>query len=236
MFTAIPVPGKVWDEEARPLMTLFLPVVGALVGGLWTLLAVLLRLWEPPRLLAGAALCAFPFLVTGGIHFDGYLDVTDAVKSWRDVEERRRILKDPHVGSFAVLAGVLLTVAQFALLASVKEEANLFALLLISTVSRTAAGLAVTVLRPMAVSEYAGAYRRGVKKGHAVTLAVLLALELATGFMLLGKYGFAGVAVVLGYGHHVWRAYRALDGFSGDASGYALTFAEACGIAVFALI
>lgn len=236
MFTAIPVPGKVWDEEARPLMTLFLPLVGALVGGLWALLAYLLRFWELPWLVVGAALCAFPFLITGGIHFDGYLDVTDAVKSWRDVEERRRILKDPHVGSFAVLAGVLLIVAQFAFFASAREDAELFALLLIPTVSRTAAGLAVTVLRPMAVSEYAGAYRRGVKKAHAVTLAVLLALELAAGFACLGRSGFAGVAVVLGYGHHVWRAYRALDGFSGDVSGYALTFAEACGVAVFALI
>ena len=236
MFTAIPVPGKVWDEEARPLMTLFLPLVGALVGGLWTALAVLLRLWEPPRLVAGAALCAFPFLITGGIHFDGYLDVTDAVKSWRDVEERRRILKDPHVGSFAVLAGVLLVTAQFALFASVKEDAELLALLLIPTVSRTAAGLAVTVLRPMAVSEYAGAYRRGVKKGHAMTLAVLLALELAAGFVFLGWTGFVGVGVLLGYAHHAYRGFRSLDGFSGDVSGYALTFGEACGIAVFALI
>lgn len=236
MFTVLPVPGRAWDEDARPLMTLFLPAVGLFAGGLWTMLAYLLGLWELPRLIAGAALCAYPFLITGGIHFDGYLDVTDAVKSWREPEERRKIVKDPHVGSFAVLAGLMLVMAQFALFASVKERANLFTLLLIPTVSRTAAALAVTVLRPVTVSEYAGAYRRGVKSSHAVFLSVLLALELAAGFAFLGKYGFAGVGVLLGCCHHAYRGFRSLDGFSGDVSGYALTFGEACGIAVFALI
>ncbi len=236
MFTVIPVPARVWDEDARPLMTLFLPVVGLIVGGLWTLLAYLARLLELPNLVAGIALCAFPFLITGGIHMDGYLDVTDAVRSYRDLDQRRKILKDPNVGSFAVLAGNLLILTQFALLASAGEDAELWALLIIPTVSRTAASLAVTVLRPMAVSEYAGAYRRGVKKAHAVTLGVLLALELAAGFVFRGKAGFPALAVLLGYCHHAWRAYRSLDGFSGDVSGYALTFAEVCGIAVYALL
>ncbi len=236
MFTAVPVPGRVWDEEARPLMTLFLPLVGALIGGLWAVLAALLRYWELPRLVAGAALCAYPFLITGGIHFDGYLDVTDAVKSWREPEERRKILKDPHVGSFAVLAGALLIMAEFSFFSAARAEARPLALLLIPTVSRTAAALAVTVLRPMTVSEYAGAYRRGVKRSHAVLLSLLLALELAAGFVFLGKYGFAAAGVLLGYCHHAYRGFRSLEGFSGDVSGYALTFAEVCGVAVFALI
>ena len=236
MFTVIPVPARVWDEEARPLMTLFLPIVGLIVGGLWTLLAYLARLLELPNLVAGIALCAFPFLITGGIHMDGYLDVTDAVRSYRDLDQRRKILKDPNVGSFAVLAGILLVLTQFALLASAGDDADIYALLIIPTVSRTAAALAVTVLRPMSASEYSGSYRYGVKKAHALTLCVILTLELAAGFVFCGKYGFSTLAVLLGYCQHTWRAYRSLDGFSGDISGYALTFAEVCGIAVYALI
>ncbi len=236
MFSVVPVPGKVWDEEARPLMTLFLPAVGLMIGGIWAALAYLVRFLPLPKLVEAAVLCAYPFLVTGGIHFDGYLDVTDAVKSWRDPEERRRIMKDPHVGSFAVLAGILLVMTQFALFASAEEDADIFALALIPTVSRTAAALAVTALRPMIASEYSGVYRRGVKRGHIVLLAALLAVELTVGFVLLGWTGFSGLAVVFGYGHHLTRAFRSLDGMSGDVSGYALTFAEVCGIAVFALV
>ena len=236
MFCAIPSPFHVWDDAARPLMTLFLPLVGAWIGILWTGLAYLARLLALPALVSGAILCTFPFLVTGGMHMDGYLDVTDAVKSWRDLDERRRILKDPNVGSFAVIAGILLVMAQFALLSSVKADANLFALTLIPVISRAAAGLCVTILRPLGTSEYAGAYRQGVKRSHVVWFAAVLVLSAAAGFVFMGKYGFAAPAVVLGYLWYLRRGFRSLDGMSGDISGYALTFGELCGIAVFALI
>lgn len=236
MFTAIPVPGKIWDEDARPVMTLFLPLVGLFIGAAWSLLAYLLGLSALPGPVRAAILCAYPFLVTGGIHFDGYLDVTDALKSWREPEERRRILKDPNVGSFAVLAGALLIMAQFALFASAGEDTDLVVLALIPTVSRTISALAVTVLRPMSVSEYSGAYRRGVKRSHAAALSALLALELAAGFVLSGLAGLSLLGVALGYIHHARRAFRSLDGMSGDISGYALTFGELCGVAVLVLI
>lgn len=236
MFCAIPCPWHGWDDEARPLMTLFLPVVGAWIGILWTGLAFLARFFGLSPLVTGAVLCAFPFLVTGGMHMDGFLDVTDAVKSWRDLDERRRILKDPHVGSFAVIAGILLVMAQFALLSSLKEDANLFALILIPVVSRTIAGLCVTALRPLGTSEYAGTYRKGVKSGHIVWFAAVLAIAAALGFVFMGKYGFVTPAVLLGYLWYLRRGVKSLDGMSGDISGYALTFGELCGIAVFDLI
>ena len=236
MFCAIPSPFHVWDDAARPLMTLFLPVVGAWIGILWTGLAFLTRLLGLPAPIAGAVLCAYPFLVTGGMHMDGFLDVTDAVKSWRDLDERRRILKDPNVGSFAVIAGILLVMAQFALFSSVKEDAELFALTLIPVVSRAAAGLCVTVLRPLGTSEYAGTYRQGVKKSHIVWFAAVLAAAAALGFVFLGRYGFVTPADLCGYLWTLRRGFRSLDGMSGDISGYALTCGELCGIAVFALI
>ena len=236
MFCAIPCPFHIWDEEARPLMTLFLPAVGLWIGGLWTLAAYVCRWLGVPALVTAAILCAYPFLVTGGMHMDGYLDVTDAVKSWRDLDERRRILKDPNVGSFAVIGGILLVMAQFALFASIGEDAELFGLTLIPVVSRAIAGLCVTVLRPMTTSEYAGTYRKGVKKSHVAVFAVVLAAASVLGFLFLGKTGFAAPAVVLGYLFMARRGFRSLDGMSGDISGYALTFGELCGIAVIALI
>ncbi len=236
MFCAVPCPFHTWEEEARPLMTLFLPVVGAFIGGLWTLAAYIVR-WLPlPALVGGAVLCAFPFLITGGIHFDGFLDVTEVGQSPRAPEERRRTLMGPHVGFFAVLGAALLFTAQFALFVSAKEDANLFSLLLIAVVSRCVAALAVTVLRPMETSEYAGVYRKGVKVSHIVILSAALICAVTLGFVFLGKYGFVSVAVLAGYALPLLRAFRSLNGMSGDVSGYAMTIAELCGTAVFALV
>ena len=236
MFCAIPCPYHGWDEEARPLMTLFLPAVGAWIGVLWALSAMLVSWIGLPALIGAAILTAFPFLVTGGMHMDGFLDVTDAVKSWREQEERRRILKDPNVGSFAVIAGILLVMLQFALFASAKEDADVFTLILIPVISRTAAALCVTVLRPLSVSEYAGTYRKGVKRSHVVILSAVYVLAAAAGFVFLKWYGFASLAVTAGYLWYLRRGVKSLGGMSGDISGYALTFGELCGIAVYALI
>ena len=232
MFCAIPAP-QAWDEKAKDKMLLFLPIVGLEIGALWAALAWLCRLLNLPALVAGLVLCAYPFLITGFIHLDGFMDVTDAVKSWRDLERRREILKDSHVGSFAVIGIVLLAIAQFAFFSSAPAEANDWILIFVPAVSRCCSSLAVTGLKPMSTSQYADQKK---PKSHIVALSMTLCLFLAAGFLLCGKYGFVLIGCLAGYGLALLRAYRSLDGMNGDISGYALTVSELCAVAVYALI
>ena len=62
MFCAIPCFWRVWDEEARDKMLLFLPVVGLETGAIWALLAWLCRYLALPALVQGAVLGAYPFV------------------------------------------------------------------------------------------------------------------------------------------------------------------------------
>ena len=233
MFCAIPCPWKIWDEKAKGKMLLFLPIIGLEIGAIWAGLAWLCGFLKLPALVTGLILCAYPYIITGFIHLDGYMDVTDAVKSWRDLERRREILKDSHVGSFAVIGIVLLMLAQFVLFASVPAEANFLILIFIPAVSRCCSSLAVTGLRPMSTSQYADQKK---PKAHLIVLAAMLCIFLVAGFLLCGKYGFALVSCLVGYGFALLRAYRSLDGMNGDISGYCLTIGELCAVAVYALI
>ena len=233
MFCAIPCPWKIWDEKAKDKMLLFLPVVGLEMGAIWAGLAWLCAFLHLPVLVTGLILCAYPYIVTGFIHLDGFMDVTDAVKSWRDLERRREILKDSHVGSFAVIGIVLLLLAQFALFASAPVDANFWILLFVPGVSRCCSALAVTGLKPMSTSQYAD---RKKPKVHLVVLAIMLCAFLAAGFLLCGKYGFALVGCLAGYGLALRRGYKSLDGMNGDISGYALTIGELCAVAVFVFL
>ena len=233
MFCAIPCPWHIWDEEARDKMLLFLPVVGLEIGAIWAGFAYLARLIGLPALVTGVILCACPFVLSGFIHLDGFLDVTDAVRSCRDLQRRREILKDPHVGSFAVIGCVLLMLAQFALFVSAPDDADLRILILIPAVSRCCSVLAVSVLRPMHTSQYAA---RKKSKTQICIIIVLLCAAVAAGFLLCGKYGFALLGCLIGYGLALRRGYRSLDGMNGDISGYALTVGELCAVAVFAFL
>ena len=232
MFCSIPAP-QIWDEKAKDKMLPFLPVVGLEIGAIWAALAWLCRFLQLPALVTGLILCAYPYLVTGFIHLDGYMDVTDAVKSWRSLERRREILKDSHVGSFAVIGIVLLLIAQFALFASAPETANDLVLIFVPAVSRCCSSLAVTGLKPMSTSQYA---EQKKPKSHIAVLLVMLCAFVTAGFLLCGKYGFALAGCLIGYGLALRRGYKSLEGMNGDISGFALTIGELCAVAVYALI
>ena len=137
------------------------------------------------------------------------------------------------MGAFAVIGCVLLLLSQFALFASALETANFWILLFIPVVSRCCSALAVTALRPMSTSQYAA-----LKKplSHIWVFSLLLLAALAGSFLLCGKYGFASVGCLVGYGLALCRGYRSLGGMNGDISGYALTVGELCAVAVYALL
>lgn len=233
MFCAIPMPWNVWDEDARDRMLLFLPVVGLEIGLLWAGVAWICVFLQLPVLVKGLILSVFPYLVTGFLHLDGYMDVTDAVRSCRGLERRREILKDSRVGAFAVIGVVLLLLSQFAFMASSSEAADYRILMFVPAISRCCSALAVTGLKPMSSSQYASQKRN---RSHLAALSVLTILFLAAGFLLCGKYGFVLLGCMGGHGMALRKAYRSLEGMNGDISGYALTVGELWAVVVYALI
>ena len=233
MFCAIPCPWKFWDEDARDKMLVFLPTVGLEMGVIWAFLAWLCKVLALPGLISGLVLAVYPYLVTGFLHLDGFMDVTDAVKSCRSLERRREILKDSHVGSFAVIGLVLLVLAQFALFASAGTETDFRILIFLPAVSRCCSALAVTGLKPMSTSQYAGQKK---PKAHLVILGAMLCAFVAAGFLLCGKFGFVLIGCMAGFALALRKGYHSLCGMNGDISGYALTIGELWGIAVYALI
>lgn len=232
MFCSFPCPWNVWDEKARDTMLLWLPVVGAEIGAVWYALFWICNYLEFGAWITGLVLAAFPFLATGYIHLDGFMDVTDAVKSCRSLERRREILKDSHVGSFAVIGCVLLILSQFALCASFPNNVDGRILFFIPAVSRCCSILAVLLLPKMAGSQY----EKTVKDKKAWCPGLMLAVLICIAVCFLRKYGIVLIAECAAYGLALRKAYRSLDGMNGDVSGYALTVSELAAIAATALI
>ena len=233
MFCAIPCPCRVWDEEARPLMLPMLPLVGLEIGALWAGLGWLTGKICVPNLIRALMLSLFPYLATGFLHLDGFMDVTDAVKSCRDLARRREILKDSHVGSFAVIGLCMLLLAQFVVFASVPAEKSSLMLLFLPAVSRCCSAFAVTALPSMSTSQYAAQKKH---LSHLIALGGMLCLLLGLSFVLCGRLGFAAMGCLAGYGLALRQGYRSLEGMNGDIAGYALTIGELCGAAVYALL
>ena len=239
MFLSIPCPFQKWDERARGRMLACLPLIGLIVGALWALSAFLLEKLACPKPLAAFVLAMLPFLLTGFLHLDGYSDVCDAILSRRDLETRRKILKDPHIGAFGVISIALLLIAQFTIFLSAEAPAlslrALLPLALIPVASRACAALTVTFLKPMETSQYAGMDKNSAKK-HIPLPALMLIASIALPFVFCGFHGFAPLATAVFYTLFALRGHGNLKGMNGDISGYALTLGELFGIAAFVLV
>ena len=103
LYSRIPMPRFEWKESDLRHNLVFLPWVGAAVGALVYAFAALVKLAAIPLVAQVALVSAIPLIVTGGFHVDGFMDVEDALRSYKSREEKLEILKDPRVGAFSVI-------------------------------------------------------------------------------------------------------------------------------------
>ncbi len=227
MFLAIPCPVRIWKEEARDKQLACFGLMGLLVGGLWILLDMVSA--KLPLPLRAVCMAALPWLASGFIHLDGFMDVCDAVLSRRDLETRQKILKDSHCGAFAVICVGLLIVTQWSAFQSAQTVSRLM-LLCVPVASRACGAMAVMLLAPMGSSQYVK-----LKKSTCVILpCVLLAMSVVFPVFFAGS--FAPLACAAVYWVCCFFAVRQLGGMSGDISGFSLTLAELAGILILVLV
>jgi adenosylcobinamide-GDP ribazoletransferase len=213
------------------MMTACLPLVGAVIGVIWWLAAALAGIIAPAPL-AAAVIAAMPFLLTGFMHLDGFMDTSDAVLSWRPLEDRLRILKDSHTGAFAVVNLCVLMLFMYGASASVTGR-DLRILVLIPVISRCGSAFCVTTLRPLGHSEYKG---HGGNAAQRLAIIAVWFIAMITGFVWLGKSAFVLLAETIAYALAMWYVVRILKGVSGDLAGYSLSISELCALIALALI
>lgn len=107
IYSKIPVPQFEWREEDMKYILVFFPWIGLVIAGamwLWLWCCQQLGINSLCRVLIGTAI---PIIITGGFHVDGYMDTMDALHSYQSREKKLEILKDAHIGAFAVIMLVL---------------------------------------------------------------------------------------------------------------------------------
>lgn len=226
MYSRIPMPRCEWNEQSMKYSMCFFPLVGAVLGmcsvGVYFGLGAL----GFGGISRAIILTVLPILVTGGIHMDGYLDTVDAKSSWKGVEEKLQILKDPHMGAFACIYGIvyLLLSAAFWCEAGAGE---IFSIAAGYVFSRILSALSVVTFRK-AKKEGMAAASANASSGPvkwilvlelAVCAAVMAAVSLRVGLTSLA----VGTCCFARY-HHM--AYKNFGGITGDLAGYFLQVCE----------
>ena len=194
----------------------YFPLVGLALGSLLAGLDFAARQALPP-LVVGALLVAALLVLTRAIHTEGFLDACDGLFGGYSPSRRLEILRDTHVGAFAVIGGAALLLLKWALLSGIPAEVRAGLLAVFPCLSRCG------MLSTMAVFPYAREEGMGTAFQAGASwrqVAFGLATAAAASGLFLGAAGLAllAAAVVVSLGLGRWIAGM-LGGMTGDTYG-----------------
>lgn len=227
MYSKIPMPHIDWTKERMRYVFCFFPVIGAVIGA-----AMMLWMHFGMKITGNAdfftaVLILIPVVITGGIHFDGFLDTCDALSSYKTMEEKLEILKDSHAGAFAILMGCCYFVLDYGVFHAVDMRA--IRLLAIGYVlSRAFSGLAIVVFKKARKSGLAATFSDSAqRKTVAVTMIIYIivcAVLMVMTEPVIGSICFLTALLVFGW--YRYMSYQKFGGITGDLAGFFLQVCE----------
>ena len=228
MYSKIPMPQFKWNDDDMKYMLVFFPWIGAVIG-------LLLMLWKYIYSHFGVAdICyvcigaLIPMAVTGGFHIDGFMDTMDAFHSYQPKERKLEILKDSHIGAFAVIMLAVYGLIYMGAFSEITDK---------NILQVVCAGFVLArVLSGIGVVSFPSAKKEGMLylfQDHADAVIVKAALSvqgaLCIGFMLWRSLFAGSVAVITAFavfGYYKYRTKKELGGITGDTAGYFLLLCE----------
>jgi len=219
LLTRIPARGDTEGKRTVP----WLPVVGALIGAGCALGYAAARTALSP--LASATLTiAAGILLTGALHEDGLADTADAFGAGADRSRTLEILKDPHHGTYGVLAIVVSVVARIAAVASLSPAAAAAALPAAHAVGRAVPALLMWLMPPASQEGLGSRYSDGVGRRQA---GIALVFGAGVAIALLGIWGVVTAAIAgIATAAIGALAMRKIGGITGDVLGTTEQLAE----------
>lgn len=243
MFTIIPTPYIKWDDESSKNIMKFYPLIGLIVGSIWSLIYIIMCYIKSPLIIKSVVIMVVPFIISGMLHLDGYCDVCDAILSRREKEEKLRILKDSRIGAFAVISLIILFFLQFAGVYSFLEKnininSNIVcALILIPVISRSLAGYFLLKKITIKESSLGTYFKKGTKKIDIIIM--IISIILCTLVICLNnnlQSIIIPITMSIGVTLSVRKCIKEFGGVSGDVAGFALVVGEVIGIITLGLI
>lgn len=226
MYSRIPMPHVEWNEKSMRYYMCFFPMVGAVIGLCAAGCYYLMKTAEISRSATAAILTALPVLINGGIHMDGFMDTMDAKSSYKPMEEKLKILKDPHTGAFAVISAAVYVLLSFAFFCEA-GEGEIVWIGAGYVYSRILSGLSVVTLKKAKkdgmVAASANAAQKNVKwilSGELIACAVVMLCANP----VMGAVCLAAGGIV--FFHYRSMSYRLFGGITGDLAGYFLQVCE----------
>ena len=242
-YSRIPVPRFEWKEEDMRYSLSAFPLVGAVIGLVFLGVFRCAEHFALPDTAAALLLTAVPLMITGGFHVDGFMDVSDALSSFKSREEKLAILKDPHIGAFAVIrlavCGLIYVASLITVLASDGSSSLILGVASGFVLSRCLSAQSVLNFKSAkkeGMLYYEATAAAGGRKVNIIIVSILSAIALW--FMAFFSWPAGGLLMAAALLSFIWYkhiSYKEFGGITGDTAGYFVVICETAIAAAAAL-
>ena len=209
------------------------PAVGLVLGGFLAAADLLMRSaysmavqgdGAAPPLLSAAVLIVLLVVLTRALHLDGFMDCCDALFGGFDRKRRLEILRDPHVGAFAVTGVVGLLLLKASAILALPQAGRLWVLILFPCLSRWAVVLAMELFPYVRSGGIGTPFLNNTRRWQ---VAFALFVTVVAALLIAGPAGLAlaAVASMVAWAVGAW-ASKQLGGVTGDVYGAVIEISE----------
>lgn len=225
--TILPIPIKTSMQDLAGSMSWF-PLVGVVLGlatgygyqGLFHLF---------PASIAAALTILLYILLTRGLHLDGYMDTIDGFCSGRKRERILEIMKEPTVGSFAVLGmGTWFLILVMAI--PILKPLDYVFLHMFTRFQVLVPAFFFTYPRESGTGKFfveqVKPWRLAMALGVVVGVGAVVYITVTTSGTPFIIYGIGFILVVVSAFMIGWWAQRKIGGVTGDVLGFSIEFSH----------
>lgn len=237
MYSRIPMPRVDWTEGRMRYALCFFPIIGAIIGAVDIVAFMICDIFSAGQLFRTFIITSVPLLITGGIHMDGYLDVTDARHSYGNREKKLAILKDPHTGAFAIIGlGLYLLFYAGAVSELTIEDIVLLPGALMA--ERALSGYSVVAFPKAKKDGLAAEFsKKAVQKAVRISMIILASIAI----MWMIYFGhlrgvMTSVTAIITFASYYHFSIKSFGGINGDLAGHFLQSCERNMIIVLAIL
>lgn len=235
-YSKLPVPFFEWKEKDMKYSICFFPLVGIVTGMLEYFWLWLCNEYDFSDILKVSIGIVINIVITGGIHIDGYMDTMDALHSYQPREKKLEILKDAHIGAFAVIMLLVYLLVYAGVLSEIDlDNAGIYSGTFV--LSRILSGLSVVWFKSAKSDGMLYAFSSSAHKKAARGI-LISELILISGCMVY----FGGIRAVITVAvsffvfiYYRYKSYKEFGGITGDLAGWFLCLCEVAAAIVCAI-
>lgn len=227
-YSRLPVPNVDWNEKNMKYSICYFPLVGISIAIFEVLAWYLCDFLNLNDILRSALMTVIPIFVTGGIHLDGFCDTSDAISSYQSKERKLEILKDSHIGAFALIKTISYMILYFGAVSNLDSLKSVLIYGIVFCLERSLSGLSVVNFKNARDDGMLHSFSSVAEK---TTVNITMVCYLILSFMLMGFLNLKSCVInlILSIGvftYYKIMSYKTFGGITGDLAGYFLQLCE----------